>query len=35
MKKWNKTVAFPTIIIDGKDAVFGYDVEELRKKIKL
>jgi glutaredoxin len=32
--KWNALVSFPTIVINDKESIDGYDEEEIRSKIK-
>jgi glutaredoxin-like protein NrdH len=32
--KWNPGHNFPTIIIDGKKAIIGYDEDEINKAVK-
>ncbi|MFH0816468.1 MAG: glutaredoxin family protein [Methanobacteriota archaeon] len=33
MKKWNPFKSFPTIVIDDKECIMGFDEEKLRKVI--
>jgi glutaredoxin-like protein NrdH len=32
--KWNPLCSFPTLVIDDKECVVGYDEEEIKRKIK-
>jgi len=32
--KWNPLCSFPTLVIDNKESVVGYDEEEIKRKIK-
>ncbi len=32
--KWNPLCSFPTLVINGKECVVGYDEEEIKRKIK-
>lgn len=32
--KWNPMVSFPTIVINDKESINGYDEEEIKKKIQ-
>jgi glutaredoxin-like protein NrdH len=32
MKRWNPSVSYPTIVIDDREAISGYDETELRGK---
>ncbi len=34
VKRWNPDGSYPTIVIDGKEAVSGFDETEIREKIK-
>jgi glutaredoxin-like protein NrdH len=34
IKKWNPDGSYPTIVIDDKESVSGYDEAEIREKIK-
>ena len=33
MEKWNPLVSFPTIVVNDKESINGYDEEEIRSKI--
>ncbi|MEO0074605.1 MAG: glutaredoxin family protein [candidate division WOR-3 bacterium] len=33
LKKWNERLSFPTIVINNKDCILGYDQEKLDKLI--
>ncbi len=35
IKKWNPSVSFPTLVIDNKDAVLGYQPDEIKEKLGL
>jgi glutaredoxin-like protein NrdH len=32
--KWNSLCSFPTLVINDKECVVGYDEEEIKKKVK-
>jgi glutaredoxin len=32
--KWNSLCSFPTLVIDDKECVVGYDEEEIKRKIE-
>jgi glutaredoxin-like protein NrdH len=34
VKRWNPDGSYPTIVIDGKEAVSGFDETEIREKVK-
>lgn len=34
VEKWNPLISFPTIVINDKESIDGYDEEEIRSKIK-
>jgi glutaredoxin-like protein NrdH len=34
IKKWNPQVSYPTIVIDDRDCISGFDEDEIREKIK-
>jgi glutaredoxin len=34
IEKWNPLVSFPTIVINDKESIDGYDEEEIRSKIQ-
>ena len=33
IEKWNPMVSFPTIVVNDKESINGYDEEEIRSKI--
>ncbi|OGF50911.1 MAG: NrdH-redoxin [Candidatus Firestonebacteria bacterium GWA2_43_8] len=35
VEKWNAAVSFPTIVINNKEAVLGYQPDEIKEKLKL
>jgi len=35
IEKWNEAVSFPTIVFNNKEAVLGYNPEEIKEKLKL
>ena len=35
IKKWNPSVSFPTVVINDKDAVLGYQPDEIKEKLGL
>lgn len=35
IKKWNPAVSFPTIVIDNKTVVLGYDEEKIKESLGL
>ena len=35
LKKWNPSCSYPTIIIDNKDCITGYNPDKIREKIDL
>ena len=35
IKKWNPSVSFPTLVINNKEAVLGYQPEEIKEKLGL
>ncbi|MBU1075825.1 MAG: glutaredoxin family protein [Spirochaetes bacterium] len=34
VEKWNESVSFPTIVIDDKEAILGFDPDEIKEKVK-
>ncbi|OGF44247.1 MAG: NrdH-redoxin [Candidatus Firestonebacteria bacterium RIFOXYC2_FULL_39_67] len=35
IEKWNPAVSFPTIVINNKEYILGYQPEEIKEKLKL
>jgi glutaredoxin len=35
LKKWNPSCSFPTIVIDNKECIKGYDPEKIKEKLGL
>ena len=33
--KWNPSISFPTVVINNKDAVLGYEPDEIKEKLGL
>jgi len=35
IERWNPSVSFPTFVLNNKEAVLGYQPEEIKSKLKL
>ncbi|OGF49677.1 MAG: NrdH-redoxin [Candidatus Firestonebacteria bacterium RIFOXYA2_FULL_40_8] len=35
IEKWNPAVSFPTIVIDNKESVLGFQPDEIKEKLKI
>jgi glutaredoxin len=34
LEKWNPDISFPTIVIDNKDIIIGYEVDKIKAKFE-
>ncbi|GAA5819706.1 MAG: glutaredoxin family protein [Methanobrevibacter sp. CfCl-M3] len=34
LEKWNPDISFPTIVIDDKDTIIGYEVDKIKEKFE-
>ncbi len=35
IEKWNAAVSFPTMVINNKEAILGYQPDDIREKLKI
>ena len=35
IEKWNAAVSFPTLVINNKEAILGYQPDDIREKLKI